>query len=111
MLDKVNIINGMLFEALYDIGWEVRNCCVRPFGWIQLVLSGDVFQLPPTPVLLNSCGFTFETPVWGNVAVKMVELRTVVWQSGDRNFIDLLNQIRVGKCSSWREAKVISRQD
>lgn len=36
-------------------------------------------------------------------AVKMIELRTAVRQSGDRNlFIDLLNQIGVGKRSSMR---------
>ena len=67
-------------------------------GGIQLVLSGDFFQLPP--VSLRSCGFAYESPAWTDAAIKMVELRTVVRQSVDRNYIDLLNQILVGKCSS-----------
>ena len=56
----------------------------------------DFFQLPP--VSLNRCGFAFESTAWRNAAVKMVELRTVVRQSGDQTFINLLNQIRIGQC-------------
>ena len=96
VLDEVSMIDGELFNALDAIGREVRKCHSKPFGGIQLVLSGDFFQLPP--VSLNKCGFAFESPAWRNAAVKMVELRTVVRQSGDQTFINLLNQIRVGQC-------------
>ena len=64
---------------------------------LHLVLSGDFFQLPP--VSLSKCGFAFESPAWSSAAVKMVELRTVVRQSGDTAFINLLNQVRVGTCT------------
>jgi len=60
------------------------------------VLSGDFFQLPP--VSLNGCGFAFEAPAWSKAGVKMVELNTVVRQSGDTTFIDMLNRIRLGVC-------------
>jgi len=128
VLDEVSMIDGIFFEALDAIGREVRNCKHRPFGGLQLVLSGvsyvdvkvcircvhfshqytlsssstlyetyqDFFQLPP--VSLNRCGFAFESTAWRNAAVKMVELRTVVRQSGDQTFINLLNQIRIGQC-------------
>ena len=96
ILDEVSMIDGSLFEALDSIGREVRGCPSRPFGGIQLVLSGDFFQLPP--VSLGRSGFAFETPAWTNAAVRLVELRTVMRQSGDRIFIDLLNRIRVGDC-------------
>jgi ATP-dependent DNA helicase PIF1 len=41
------MIDGMFFEALDQIGREVREQPNKPFGGIQLVLSGDFFQLPP----------------------------------------------------------------
>jgi len=41
VLDEVSMIDGMLFQALYEIGREVRGCRSKPFGGIQLVLSGD----------------------------------------------------------------------
>lgn len=96
VLDEVSMIDGEFFEALDTIGREVRGCKTKPFGGIQIVLSGDFFQLPP--VSLSSCGFAFEAPAWSRAAVKMVELRTVVRQSGDRTFVDKLNQIRIGVC-------------
>lgn len=97
VLDEVSMIDGMFFDALDAIGREVRGNRSKPFGGIQLVLSGDFFQLPP--VSLSRCGFAFEAPAWSSAAVKMVELRTVVRQSGDTAFINLLNQVRVGACS------------
>ncbi|KAL9186513.1 hypothetical protein ACHAXT_005751 [Thalassiosira profunda] len=96
VLDEVSMIDGMLFEALDAVGREVRNCPTRPFGGIQLVLSGDFLQLPP--ISLSSCGFAFEAPAWSGAGVKLVELTTAVRQSGDRAFADMLNRIRVGSC-------------
>jgi len=112
VLDEVSMIDGMLFQALYEIGREVRGCRSKPFGGIQLVLSGDFFQLPP--VSLARCGFAFETLAWSKAAVKMVELRTVVRQSGDQSFINILNKVRVGQCpleiSQALEACHVSRK-
>lgn len=98
VLDEVSMIDGVFFEALDAIGREVRGCRSKPFGGIQIILTGDFFQLPP--VSLSSCGFAFESPAWNNAAVKMVELQTVVRQSGDQTFVNLLNQIRLGECPS-----------
>jgi ATP-dependent DNA helicase PIF1 len=113
ILDEVSMIDGMLFEALDAIGREVRSCPSNPFGGIQLVLSGDFFQLPP--VSLRQSGFAFETPAWTNAAIQLVELRTVVRQSGDCTFIDLLNRVRVGECtkeiSDILEECHVSRKD
>lgn len=96
ILDEVSMIDGMLFDALDAIGKEVRGCLDEPFGGIQLILSGDFFQLPP--VSLARSGFAFETPAWKNASIRLVELRTVVRQSGDCKFINLLNRVRVGLC-------------
>ena len=96
LLDEVSMIDGMLFDALDAIGKEVRGCFDKPFGGIQLILSGDFFQLPP--VSLARSGFAFETPAWKNASIRLVELRTVVRQSGDCKFINLLNRVRVGLC-------------
>ena len=49
---------------------------------------------------LARCGFAFESPAWNNGAIKMVELRQVVRQSGDTTFIHLLNQVRIGTCTA-----------
>ena len=95
LIDEISMIDGTLFQALDEIGKTVRGNN-RPFGGIQVVLSGDFFQLPP--VSLNRCGFAFECPAWANAGVKLTELTEVVRQSGDTTFVDILNQIRLGDC-------------
>lgn len=97
VLDEVSMLDGVFFEALNAIAQTARGCPHLPFGGIQLVLSGDFFQLPP--VSLNQGGFAFEAPAWMQASVRMLELRTVVRQSGDQTFINILNQIRIGHCS------------
>jgi ATP-dependent DNA helicase PIF1 len=68
-----------------------------PFGGIQLVLSGDYFQLPPitkkwTPAMGNDAflnrGYTFQCPAWRRCALQEVLLRKVscwrrVWSNAD----------------------------
>jgi ATP-dependent DNA helicase PIF1 len=51
-------------------------------------------------VSLARCGFAFESPAWNKGAIQMVELREVVRQSGDTSFINLLNQVRLGICTT-----------
>lgn len=90
------MLDGVLFEALDTIGRVVRSQPLLPFGGLQLVLCGDFCQLPP--VSLRHNGFAFQAPAWTNAGIQTVELRTIVRQSGDVGFIDLLRQVRVGSC-------------
>lgn len=46
VLDEISMVEAALFEKLEYIARVVRGN-QYPFGGIQLVLSGDFFQLPP----------------------------------------------------------------
>lgn len=45
IIDEVSMVDGDLFDKLSQIGRIIRNCG-RPWGGIQLVITGDFFQLP-----------------------------------------------------------------
>ena len=73
-----------------------------PFGGIQLVVFGDLFQLPPVvssqferKILKErySCPYFFAAHVFQEFDLMMIELRTVYRQT-ERNFINLLDKIR-----------------
>ena len=49
IMDEVSMVDGDLFDKLEQIARTIRNNG-RPFGGIQLVITGDFFQLPPVPV-------------------------------------------------------------
>mmetsp|Transcript_13757 Transcript_13757/g.16866 ORF Transcript_13757/g.16866 Transcript_13757/m.16866 type:complete len:559 (-) Transcript_13757:28-1704(-) len=97
ILDEVSMIDGILFEALDQIGRSVRGKCNLPFGGLQVILCGDFFQLPP--ILLRSAGFAFEAPAWRNGCIKKVELFSIVRQKGNLEFINALCELRKGACS------------
>eukprot|EP00592_Proboscia_alata_P006177 CAMPEP_0194356764 /NCGR_PEP_ID=MMETSP0174-20130528/4343_1 /TAXON_ID=216777 /ORGANISM="Proboscia alata, Strain PI-D3" /LENGTH=532 /DNA_ID=CAMNT_0039126483 /DNA_START=62 /DNA_END=1657 /DNA_ORIENTATION=+ len=97
ILDEVSMIDGILFEALDQIGRSVRGKCNLPFGGLQVILCGDFFQLPP--ISLKSAGFAFQAPAWINGCIKKRELVTIVRQEGNFEFINALCDLRKGTCS------------
>jgi ATP-dependent DNA helicase PIF1 len=47
IIDEVSMLSLKLFEMLDRIGRKVRKCESKPFGGIQIIFSGDFYQLPP----------------------------------------------------------------
>ena len=47
ILDEVSMVDSIFLEKLDRIARTVRNCDDVPFGGIQLIVTGDFFQLPP----------------------------------------------------------------
>jgi len=47
ILDEVSMLSPDLLELLNAIGKHVRKEPYKPFGGIQVICSGDFFQLPP----------------------------------------------------------------
>ena len=65
VVDEVSMLSLKLFNVLNAIGKAVRNN-QKPFGGIQLVFSGDFFQLPPVGDHLepDTQQFCFESEDW-----------------------------------------------
>ncbi|KAK8219980.1 DNA helicase [Zalaria obscura] len=57
------MVDGELFDKLEAIARQLRNNG-RPFGGIQLVITGDFFQLPPVPDYGKVSKFAFDAASW-----------------------------------------------
>lgn len=99
VVDEVSMLSLKLFHMLNDIGKAIRNN-LKPFGGIQLIFSGDFYQLPPVgnkdeP---DTQRFCFESDEWNSIFHRdnQIELRKIFRQS-DEVYSTILNQIREGK--------------
>jgi ATP-dependent DNA helicase PIF1 len=87
-----------LLEILDELGKRTRGYSKGPFGGIQVVLSGDFYQLPPVgdkdeP---DTYKFCFESSEWNTIVDEIICLKTMFRQT-DPVYAKILNQIRVGK--------------
>lgn len=89
-IDEVSMLSKTTFEMLDELLKRVRGN-EDPFGGLQLILFGDFFQLPPVK---DTC-FCFESEIWQDANIKIVELKETFRQKDDK-FLKLLNNIRLG---------------
>jgi ATP-dependent DNA helicase PIF1 len=99
IIDEVSMMSQKIFEMLDAIGKSIRKNS-KPFGGIQLIFSGDFYQLPPVGNKdeLDTCNFCFESELWFNTFLleNHVSLITIFRQN-DPIYQNILNQIREGK--------------
>jgi ATP-dependent DNA helicase PIF1 len=99
IIDEVSMMSKKIFELLDILGRKIRNTA-RPFGGIQIIFTGDFFQLPPVGTFgePDTELFCFESEKWYDIfpLENHVELKTLFRQK-DPIYIDILMQIRNGR--------------
>lgn len=107
-IDEVSMLSCKMLNVLEKIARLTRKNCL-PFGGIQVVFLGDMYQLAPVPDMCDedTAKFCFESPVWSYIFPidNHIELKTVFRQT-DATFKEILGEIRVGKLSE-RNATIL----
>jgi len=93
IIDEISMIDNELFTKISDFLSVIRKNS-KPFGGIQIILSGDFTQLPP----VNNT-FCFLSPIWPVAKFKTVVLDINIRQGGDLLFQNILSELRWGRCS------------
>ena len=99
IIDEISMMSKKLFEILYQIGQITRNNC-SSFGGIQVIFSGDFFQLPPVGNKEDedSCKFCFESDYWNQTFEKKNHIQLEkIFRQKDPKYSEILNQIREGR--------------
>lgn len=79
IIDEISMVDGDLFDKLEGIARAIRNNG-RPFGGIQLVITGDFFQLPPVPDQGKIAKFSFDAATWNTSIEHTIGLTQVFRQ-------------------------------
>lgn len=107
-IDEISMIHPILFDKIEHIARKVRRSNL-PFGGIQVICSGDFFQLSPV-CEDNKERYCFEAESWDKVILHTVELKTIVRQK-DLVFQKLLNEVRYGHISKENSEILESKLD
>jgi len=103
IIDEISMVSSDLLDA---IDRQLRGIRMNrePFGGVQIVMIGDVYQLPPVVTKEGKKYYTnagyrsewfFDAEVWQDAEFKTFSLEKVHRQA-DNTFIDLLNTVRDG---------------
>lgn len=104
IIDEISMVRADTFDKIDRI-LKVINQSDLPFGGKQLLIFGDLFQLPPVTrgqeyeYLLDKYGgiFFFHLDAYKAGNFKFIELTENHRQKGDERFFEILNRIREGK--------------
>lgn len=93
IIDEISMMDANLFELISEYLSIIKEN-EKPFGGIQIVLCGDVFQLPPI-----KSKYFFKSDLWSTLNIKVCNLRESQRHREDLEFIKILEELRFGKCS------------
>ena len=102
VIDEISMATGALLETLDAVAKAMRRSS-KPFGGLQLLFSGDFYQLPPVtktgsfacPGVGRATVFAFESPLWPVLVPTSVVLTDMHRQS-DPVFQRILGEARIG---------------
>jgi ATP-dependent DNA helicase PIF1 len=89
------MLTAELLTLLNELAKKIRGNNL-PFGGIQLLLFGDLYQLPPVEW---QKGYIFESPAFDECIKEVIILDEIIRQK-DPVWQGVLNRIRVGKCDA-----------
>lgn len=117
IIDEVSMVRSDLMDCV-DMFLRTTKGLNKPFGGVQMILIGDLYQLPPVVTSQEKPHFAnvYESPWFfhsgvfrsQNFTMKFVELEKIYRQKDD-DFIHLLNAIRTNTVDSNHIEKINRR--
>ncbi|MDA9636089.1 AAA family ATPase [SAR86 cluster bacterium] len=105
IIDEISMVRAPMLDAISQ-SLQIHRKSTQPFGGIDVIACGDLFQLPPIVKQheeneiygeYNSVYF-FDSHSFNEIEEKIFyELNESFRQEEDENFFNLLNNIRLGK--------------
>ena len=102
IIDEISMVRSDTLDVINQI-LQVFRKNTKPFGGVQVVLIGDVFQLSPIannvwPILSEfyKSIYFFDSKVIQENPLVYIELKKI-YRQNEQDFIDLLNRVRVNQ--------------
>ena len=118
VIDEVSMVRADLLDCVDKFLRINRKNKDQPFGGIQMIFIGDLYQLPPVVVGKEremfkthyASPYFFDSKVLSQTQLEFIELEKIYRQK-DQNFIELLNAIRNRTITESQIDKINKRVD
>ncbi len=97
IIDEISMVSPNIFTSIDKILRAFKQND-NPFGGIQVILSGDFFQLPPISKNNDGKRFAWQSPSWKELDLQTCYLEKKFRQD-DNQLIFVLDEIRSGNVS------------
>nr|HMQ95771.1 AAA family ATPase [Candidatus Saccharibacteria bacterium] len=110
IIDEVSMLHDYRLDMVDEVCRLVRKRVDEPFGGIQVVMSGDFFQLPPInrPNDRRQGSFVVNSLAWRELQPTIIYLRDQYRQQDD-DLQDILESIRRGEVRRHHAEKLLER--
>ena len=98
IIDEISMVSPTIFTVMDKIlqGFKKNK---KPFGGVQVILSGDFFQLPPIHKESTNKRFAWQSPSWKDADFQTCYLTKKYRQVQENHLVTILDNIREGKIS------------
>jgi len=102
IIDEVSMVSPEIFTSMDKVLRAFKNS-PEPFGGVQVIISGDFFQLPPVSREFKEKRFAWQSPSWKELELKSCYLQEKFRQDDD-SLIQILDEIRLASVSESSHA-------
>jgi ATP-dependent exoDNAse (exonuclease V) alpha subunit len=97
IIDEVSMLHDFRLDLVDQVLKRIHNNDL-PFGGIQVVLCGDLFQLPPVSKFGEEARYVNQSEIWNNMDLHVCYL-SEQYRQNDESFLKILNEIRADSIS------------
>jgi DNA polymerase III epsilon subunit-like protein/nucleoside-triphosphatase THEP1 len=116
IIDEISMVRADLLDCIDEFLQVKGRLPGLPFGGIQMIFIGDLYQIPPVVVSHDKHLFLdqydseyfFHARAYSEIEIKHLELEKIYRQT-DQEFIDILNRIRNNTATEDDLARLNSR--
>ncbi|MFH1093715.1 MAG: AAA family ATPase [Candidatus Omnitrophota bacterium] len=115
VIDEVSMLRADILDGI-DQSLRINRDNNIAFGGVQIIIFGDLFQLPPVVgrqerqvlEMQYPSPYFFSAHVWQESELQIFELNKVYRQKDDA-FLNILNRVRMGECNKQDLEKINQR--
>jgi len=107
VIDEVSMLHGHRLDMLNEVAKLLRGDDA-PFGGLQVILVGDLFQLPPVNRNNEPEDFVHTSAAWAELGPAICYITEQHRQAGDR-LLDILEAMRQGQLEEWHREALAER--